>query len=87
MGGDTLNSKEMRDYLEEHYGLNFPMKAKYKRNKNRIYFSGDFEDREEIEFYYMSDKPSSSAKGYAFYRSIRNPSKTMLININREEFY
>lgn len=30
-----MNSKEMRDYLKEHYGFNFPMKAKYKRNKNR----------------------------------------------------
>ena len=48
----------MIDYLKQKYGFNFPMKAKYKRNKNRIYFSGDFEDGEEIEFYYMSDKPS-----------------------------
>ena len=77
----------MIDYLKQKYGFNFPLKAKYKRNKNRIYFSGDFEDGEEIEFYCMSDKPSSSAKGYAFYRSIQNPTNTMLININREEFY
>lgn len=82
-----MNSKEMIDYLKEHYGFNFPTKAKYKRSKNRIYFSGDFDDGEEIEFYYMTDKPSSNAKGYAYYRSIKNPSKTMLVNINREEFY
>lgn len=87
MGGDALNRKEMRDYLEEHYGFNFPMKAKYKRDENRIYFSVDFEDGEEIEFFYMCDKPASNAEGYAFYRSVKNPSKTMLININREEFY
>ena len=87
MGGGNLSNKEMIDYLKQKYGFNFPLKTKYKRNKNRIYFSGDFEDGEEIEFYCTSDKPSSSAKGYAFYRSIQNPTKTMLININREEFY
>ena len=44
-----MSSKEMIDYLKQKYGFNFPLKAKYKRNKNRIYFSGDFEDGEEIE--------------------------------------
>ena len=58
MGGGNLSSKEMIDYLKQKYGFNFPLKAKYKRNKNRIYFSGDFEDGEDIEFYYMSDKPN-----------------------------
>ena len=41
-----MNSKEMNDYLKEHYGIDFPMKAKYKRDKNRLYFVNDFEDGE-----------------------------------------
>lgn len=82
-----MNSKEMRDYLEEHYGFNFPMKTKYRRNENRIYFFGDFDDGEDIEFYCFTGKPSSSAEGYAYYRSINNPSKQMLVNINSKEFY
>lgn len=80
-----MNSKEMNDYLKEHYGIDFPMKAKYKRDKNRLYFVNDFEDGEEIEFYYLTNKPNASSKGYAWYRSVNNPSKTMLININRGE--
>ena len=43
-----MNRKEMNDYLKEHYGIDFPMKTKYKRDKNRLYFVNDFEDGEVI---------------------------------------
>lgn len=80
-----MNNKEMIDYIENQYGFKFPMRTRYKRDKNRIYFSGDFDDGEEIEFFYMTNKPGSNAKGYAFYKSIKNPWKQKLINI--EELY
>ena len=79
-------SKEERDYLQERYGFNFPMKAKYKRNVNRIYFCTDFEDGEEIEFYHMHEKPSSNANGTAFYRSCNNGfRKTMICRLEELE--
>lgn len=62
-----LNKNEMRARLHKDYGYNFPAKAKYKRSKNRIYFLGDFQDGEEIDFFWACDKPNACAKGYAFY--------------------
>ena len=57
----------------------FPNKGIYKRNPNRIYFSGDFQDGEEVYFKWTTGKPSSTAKGYAFYKNINGESN--LINI------
>jgi hypothetical protein len=72
--------QEMINYLYDSYKFSFPMKAKYKRDKNRIYFATDFQDGEEIEFWWNCDKPSSSAKGYAFYTNGKADFK--LVNIN-----
>ena len=47
--------------------IHFPEKAIYRRNKNRLYFSNDFSDGTVVTFYCFSDKPSSSANGYAWY--------------------
>lgn len=63
------DTNEMRKHLLKNYGYDFPAKAKYKRSKNRIYFITDFQDGEEIEFFWNCDKPNSCAKGYAFYMS------------------
>ena len=59
--------QEQIDYLYKHYGYKFPMKAKYIRSSDRIYFSNDFQDREEIEFEWYCEKPSGNADGYAYY--------------------
>ena len=61
------SKQEMIDYMYFNYGFSFPMKAKYKRNPNRIYFATDFKDGEDIEFWYMCDKPNANAGGYAYY--------------------
>lgn len=65
--------------LYRKYGYEFPVKANYKRNKNRIYFAGDFKDGEEIEFFWNCDKPSACAIGNAFYINKSGTSK--LVNI------
>lgn len=67
-----IDADKDRAYLLEHYGLDFPAKAKYIRRENRIYFVGDFEDGEEITFAWMCESPSANAFGNAFYYS---PSK------------
>ena len=64
-----IKGDEAREYLLKHYGFNFPKKARYIRDKNRIYFSGDFDDNESIEFAWACDKPSSNALGYSYYYS------------------
>ncbi|MBE6058070.1 hypothetical protein, partial [Clostridium sp.] len=51
--------------LYKKYGFNMPIKCKYKRDKNRIYFSNDFKDGEEIYFCHNCSKPSAIAKGNA----------------------
>jgi hypothetical protein len=61
--------------------MEFPKKAKYKRNENRIYFYGDFEDGEEIEFAYRCDKPNASAIGNVWYKSCGDKWKMNLVNI------
>lgn len=49
--------------------VEFPVRAKYKRNKNRVYFPDDFKDGEELEYYGKVEKPSSNAKGYRYYKN------------------
>jgi hypothetical protein len=56
-----------------------PLKAKYKRFDNRIYFATDFKDGEEIYFFWNCDKPSACAKGNAYYMNKKGYSQ--LINI------
>lgn len=80
-----MEKQEMIDYIKLHHGFEFPMKAKYKRTPSRIYFAGDFEDGEEVEFWWMCDKPSSMAKGYAYYSTANKPWKSKLIHINELE--
>lgn len=63
----------------------FPLKAKYKRFSNRIYFSIDFKDKEELEFANTCEKPSSNAIGNVFYRSCKS-GITNLVNINELEY-
>lgn len=74
---------EMMQYIKDHYNYDFPLKAKYKRSKNRIYFSTNFKDGEEIEFFWLCDKPSSCAKGYAYYKG--DGAYTNLIHISELE--
>jgi hypothetical protein len=73
-----MNKQDMIN-LYKPYGFNMPMKAVYKRFPNRIYFSTDFQDGEEIEFFWNCDKPSTCAIGNAFY--IGKDSISRLVNI------
>lgn len=79
----TINDKQKMIDSYKKYGYDFPMKAKYIRSSNRIYFSGDFKDGEEIEFAWNCDKPSANALGNAFYSG--KHSNPRLININEIE--
>jgi len=54
--------------IYKKYGFNMPLKAHYKRFDNRIYFSYDFDDNEEIEFFCYCERPSANAMGNAFYK-------------------
>lgn len=74
-----LTKVEQIEYLRKHYGHKFPMYAKFKRFDNRIYFVDDFEDNENIEFYWICSKPSACACGNAWYKGSNGISK--LINI------
>ena len=47
----------------------FPLTGKYKRNKERAYSYGEFDDGEQIALAYSAGKPSSTAEGYAWYIS------------------
>jgi hypothetical protein len=78
-----MQSKQKMIDLYKHYGFNFPLKAQYIRQSNRIYFSGDFEDKEEIEFFWNCEKPSACARGNAFYMNKNGTSQ--LINIKELE--
>lgn len=68
--------------------INFPKRAKYKRDKNRIYFADDFNDGEQLEFVYHCTKPSAKAIGNAWYKSLENgrPKTPRLINIKELEY-
>lgn len=78
-----MNSKQQMIDLYKPYGFNFPLKARYKRKENRIYFATNFKDNEEIEFFWNCDKPISCAMGYAFY--INKEGNSQLINIKELE--
>jgi len=78
-----MKSKQKMIDLYKYYGFNFPLKARYIRQNNRIYFSGDFEDKEEIDFFWNCEKPSICAIGNAFYINKNGMSK--LINIKELE--
>ena len=67
----------------KQYGFDMPLKARYKRRPNRIYFYGNFQDNEEIEFFWDAEKPSSCAKGYAFYMG--KDKMSQLVNIKELE--
>jgi hypothetical protein len=62
----------------------YPIKAKYKRNANRIYFIGDFEDGEELKFAYKCLKPSADGIGNVWYESCKT-GHVKLVNIKELE--
>jgi hypothetical protein len=51
----------------EYYGITMPMRAKYIRNSNRIYFENDPKHGETMSFFCCCDKPSRNAIGNAYY--------------------
>lgn len=60
--------------------VEFPLKAKYVRHENRIYFITDWQDGEELTYYGKADKPNSNAKGYRFYRDSKGNIKLVHYN-------
>ena len=62
-----MESKRSMIESYKHYGFEFPLKAKYKRFDNRIYFATDFKDGEEISFFWDCITPTGCALGNAFY--------------------
>lgn len=50
--------------------MKFPQKGIYRRKANRIYFSTDFKDGEEIKFSHFGIRPHTKAEGLAFYESV-----------------
>lgn len=64
--------------------VEFPLKAKYKRHKCRIYFVTDFKDGEELEYYGKVEKPASNAKGYRWYKNSQG--KIKVVHYNDLEF-
>jgi hypothetical protein len=77
-----LNKQEMINIYKQ-YGFDMPLKAKYKRDSNRIYTSIDFQDGEEIEFLWNCEHPSACSIGNAFYRG--KDGLSHLINIKELE--
>lgn len=69
--------------IYETYGFNPPLRGKYKRQENRIYFASNFQDNEEIEFFWNCEKPSACAKGNVFY--VGKSRMPQLINISEIE--
>ena len=55
----------------DYRNYEFPLKAKCIRHKNRIYFSIDFEDGEEISYYGKCEQPNANANGYRYYQDSR----------------
>lgn len=78
-----MEEKQRMIDIYKKYGFDMPLKAKYKRSKNRIYFSGDFKDGEEIEFFWNCEQPNACAKGNAFY--FGKSSVSNLVNISELE--
>lgn len=52
----------------DYRNYEFPLKVKYVRQENRVYFATDFEDGEEITYVGKCEKPSSNALGYRWYK-------------------
>lgn len=77
-----MNKQDMINIYKQ-YGFDMPLKAKYKRFDNRIYFATDFQDNEEIEFFWHCDKPSACAIGNAFY--VGKDGFSHLVNIKELE--
>lgn len=75
-----MDAEKDRNFLLKKYGFNFPLKTKYVRHPNRIYFATDFSDGEDISFAWACDKPSSNAMGYAYYYSKSKGHKLISIN-------
>ena len=51
----------------EHYGIDMPLRARYVRYPNRIYFATDPKHGEMLSFFCSAEKPSSCARGLAWY--------------------
>ena len=64
-GVKTCDDGDIRVY--EHYGINMPLRARYVRYPNRIYFATDPEHGEMMSFFCSAEKPSSCARGLAWY--------------------
>ena len=56
------------EYYEKTYSIKMPLKAKYVRKPNRIYFATDPKNGEILSFFWNAMKPSSCAAGLAYYR-------------------
>lgn len=67
----------------DYSNYNFPQKAKYVRDKNRIYLSTDFESGEELTYHGKCGHRNSNANGYRFYRGARG--NLRLIHISEIE--
>ena len=51
----------------DYSNIKFPLKTKYVRHKNRLYFSTDPDDGEDLLYYGKPLKASSAAMGYREY--------------------
>lgn len=78
-----MNDKQKMIDVYKKYGYDMPLKAKYKRSVNRLYFYGDFKDGEEVTFFWNCEKPSACAVGNAFY--IGENRTSHLVNISELE--
>lgn len=63
----------------------FPLKARYKRHKNRIYFATDCKDGEILTYYGRVERPSSNAMGYMYYKDSKGQIRLIHINDIMEE--
>jgi hypothetical protein len=77
----SVYSIEEIQKVYKKYGYDMPAKAIYKRSPDRIYFSDDFKDGEEIELYCYCEKPSSNANGNVWYERKKGEWKIDLVNI------
>ncbi len=71
----------------EYKKEDFPKRAIYRKPENRIPFLTDFEDGEEVEFYYFANRPAAISEGLAFYKSSKLDKnwKYNLVNIRELE--
>lgn len=53
--------------MKDYSNVVFPVYAKYKRHKNRIYFATDCKNEEKLKYYGKCEKYSSNANGYRHY--------------------